>query len=521
MPTTENGKGNGSEEKVSKKDAHDEIVRLLEAAKEGNLDERADSSGASPKNQKILVAVNELLDLHSDGSSQAPPSGGAEELHASQNALLHEEIQSLLESLQQMAGGDLKVAYHVTDGVKEIAGIGEDFVKLEEAFNATVAKLGPLIGQFKSDATTFEAATETLAEFITQLKSDATLMTENSKKAYDASTESGDLVGTLSESIADISSQSDKIAGTSEKMPKTLAVMEAASDEISTTMNHIASSTEHMVSSVSGVAVSVEEMSASLNEVSQNSAEAASIATEATNAATETRSTMDKLGKSAKAIGKVVEMIKGIASQTNLLALNATIEAASAGDAGKGFAVVANEVKELAKQTASATESIRDQVEEMQENTDQAVTAIKDIGDRIAEINSISGIIAAAVEEQTATTNEIARNFASTADGVKEVSSNVQQAAATSSEVSKSVQGTAVSVAEIAESITKVAKETTVVDEMSNKVTQVILSLSENAATLAQATESANNSTIQIDSCIELYEELSKALITSLEPFNV
>ena len=181
------------------------------------------------------------------------------------------------------------------------------------------------------------------------------------------------------------------------------------------------------------------------------------MASKAAQSANNTAVIVDKLGESAQEIGKVVDMIKGIAAQTNLLALNATIEAASAGEAGKGFAVVANEVKELAKQTASATEDIRAQVAGMQGNTQQAVKAIDEIVQIINEINSISGNIAAAVEEQTATTNEISKNVGDAARGANEVSRNVQQAALGANEVSKNVQEAVKGVNDIAKNINQLA----------------------------------------------------------------
>ncbi|MGC4070296.1 MAG: methyl-accepting chemotaxis protein [Polyangiaceae bacterium] len=142
-----------------------------------------------------------------------------------------------------------------------------------------------------------------------------------------------------------------------------------------------------------------------------------------------------------------------MASQTNLLALNATIEAASAGDAGKGFAVVANEECQLAKQTAAATEDIRERVEEMQDNTSQAVHVIEDIVGHIERLNNISGVIAAAVEEQTATTSEMARHLATTARGAEEVTTGVQKMSGGSDDVSKNVMEAMSGVSEVANTI--------------------------------------------------------------------
>jgi methyl-accepting chemotaxis protein len=149
------------------------------------------------------------------------------------------------------------------------------------------------------------------------------------------------------------------------------------------------------------------------------------VAKNAVSVAQSTTETMKKLGESSQEIGNVIKVITSIAQQTNLLALNATIEAARAGEAGKGFAVVANEVKELAKQTAKATEEISQKIEAIQGVTKGAVTAIEEISTIINQINDISNSIAAAVEEQTATTNEIGRSVNEAAQGVNDIAKNI------------------------------------------------------------------------------------------------
>jgi len=174
--------------------------------------------------------------------------------------------------------------------------------------------------------------------------------------------------------------------------------------------NTVAAGAEHVSMTIQTVAAATEEMNVSISEIAKNAVQAASITEKAELKAEESRVIVDTLGRSAKEIGNVVEVIKSIASQTNLLALNATIEAASAGEAGKGFAVVANEVKELAKQSATATEDIRLKIEEIQKSTAEAVSAINEITTIVVEINQINRTIASAVEEQSVTTNEISRN---------------------------------------------------------------------------------------------------------------
>lgn len=206
-------------------------------------------------------------------------------------------------------------------------------------------------------------------------------------------------------------------------------------EDLSNNISNLAASSEEMSSSVSTVASAMEEMAASLKEVSSSTSQASTVATKAAEFSGQSKETVMQLVNSAEQIGKVVDLIKGIASQTNLLALNATIEAASAGEAGKGFAVVANEVKELAKQSAQATEDIRVQVEDIQNNSTSAIGAIDEITEIVQEINTINHTIANAVEEQTVTTNEITQNMQGAAAAAEDVSKNVQDSARSASEV--------------------------------------------------------------------------------------
>ncbi len=240
---------------------------------------------------------------------------------------------------------------------------------------------------------------------------------------------------------SDLSTTMKEVLQLTENMGNESNTIAASSEQASTNVNTIAASVEEMSSNMTNTATSIEEMSATVNEISKNCQHESTVATLANEKAKSAAELMVKLKTSSSEIGKVLDIIKDIADQTNLLALNATIEAASAGEAGKGFAVVANEVKELAKQTALATDQIGSQVEGMQDNTNTVVQAIDEITSKIEEVNSISYTIASSVEEQTATISEISRNVSGVSDTSMEVARNIQESAKGLNEVTNSIAG--------------------------------------------------------------------------------
>jgi methyl-accepting chemotaxis protein len=229
----------------------------------------------------------------------------------------------------------------------------------------------------------------------------------------------------LREMIRSIAGTAEQVASASEELSSTSQEITANSEETSTQAQVVSSSSEQVNKNLQTVATGSEEMSASIKEIAKNAHESAKVATSAVRVADETNQIVAKLGDSSTEIGQVIKVITSIAQQTNLLALNATIEAARAGEAGKGFAVVANEVKELAKQTAKATEDISRKIEAIQGDTKSAVAAIGQIGEVIKQVNDISNTIATAVEEQNATTNEMARNVSEAARGSSEITKNI------------------------------------------------------------------------------------------------
>src|SRR5271166_1458891 len=229
----------------------------------------------------------------------------------------------------------------------------------------------------------------------------------------------------LQDMIKSVANAANQVGGASEAVSNTSQQITANSQETSAQANVVSSTAEQVSHNLQTVATGAEEMGVSIREIAKNATEAAKVATSAVKVAEDTTATVAKLGESSAEIGQVIKVITAIAQQTNLLALNATIEAARAGEAGKGFAVVANEVKELAKATAKATEDISRKIEAIQTDTKAAVEAIASISGVINQVNDISNTIATAVEEQNATTNEMVRNVGEAARGSGEITRNI------------------------------------------------------------------------------------------------
>jgi methyl-accepting chemotaxis protein len=250
--------------------------------------------------------------------------------------------------------------------------------------------------------------------------------------------------------MASVVASADTVAASADELSASAVQIAAAAEETSVQASAVASASEQVSGSVETVAAGAEEMDAAIREIAKNAIEAAKVAAGAVNAAQLTNETIGRLGVSSEEIGNVVKMITTIAEQTNMLALNATIEAARAGSMGKGFAVVANEVKELAQATTKATDEIVARIETIQKDTSDAVMAIGEIAHVIGSINDFNLTIASAVEEQTATTNEMSRNVAEAAGGSGEISSNIAGVAAAATETTQAVAHTLTATDELA-----------------------------------------------------------------------
>ncbi len=416
--------------------------RLIQAAKEGRLDERADAKNYQGGYRELCLGINEML------TSISMP------------------VAECSAAMQRLAHGDTAVEV-VTDGAGE-------FLRMQRAVAGTVQVLRALMTETqnlvvaaergdmsqRAQASRFEGGFQELCHGINGMLDRLTKPIEESREVLERVGQrdltvrvEGDYAGdhalvkeslnraveAMSEALASISSNSRSLSDAASGLARVSTDMGSSVEETSEQARVVTAAAGAVDQSLQTVSSAAQEMLASVREIANNVTHATTVAQQAVDKASNISEVMGKLSKSSRDIGEVVKLIGEIAAQTNLLALNATIEAARAGESGRGFAVVANEVKELASQTSKATGDISQRVSSIQTDTQVARRSIEEILDTIRQIHEAQHSISSAIEEQSATTQEITRSITEAAQGSSEIASSMSSVATAATRASDGV----------------------------------------------------------------------------------
>jgi methyl-accepting chemotaxis protein len=436
-------------------------------------------------------------------------------LYAWFNNSLNRPINDIKNVLHDIAQGNLQVDMPACLNRKDELG------EMTQALAAMRDALRQLVQKITNSVAAVSSSSEQVTLAANEVNQTAGRLSQMSNNTAAATEELDANIRTVASAIEQSNANIQQIHSASNHVEENIVQVDQTVESVSDKMNMAAQAAEEMTMSVNMVAAAIEQMSASLNDVSNNAEQAAQVASKAENTAELTKQTVDTLERSAREIGNVVDVIKGIASQTNLLALNATIEAASAGEAGKGFAVVANEVKELARQSAEATEDIRSRIEGMQTNTSAAIQAIGDIVAIIAEMNLINSTIAASVSQQTATASEISRNVSGAATATHHVSNSVQDVAKAAQRVSQQAAVVSQNIREINRNIEELTKGTVEIAHSASEASQTTSEVTREVERVSQSAEISSDNANMLMTASSHLQSTSQDLEKLIKQFTI
>ena len=407
---------------------------VLKELETGGLEEKVIVDNLNVYYFKPIRLTKECLFCHGDPAGEKDVVGGVKE------GWKEGEIHGAFEIISSLKEAEAKVSMakiSVTGFTILILGVilAIAWMMIQKSVIAPLAQFQSIINAVASGDMTREVEVKSRDEFGVmahaldamriELKNIFGTVKSRAESLKEAGLNLGAVSHKMTESADETLGKSNTVAAAAEEMSVSMNTVAAAVEETSTNVSYIASSADQMITTISEIASRSEVANTSTKEAVEKSRAASD--------------NVDELGKAAREIGKVTEAITEISEQTNLLALNATIEAARAGEAGKGFAVVANEIKELARQTAHATNEIKARIEGIQTSTRATISQIGEISDSVIHVNEIVGEIFMAIDEQAHTTKEIAGNVGQASIGIREVSSNVSETSVVSAEVAKDI----------------------------------------------------------------------------------